>query len=206
MIARRKLLIGAMLVLVLVAGLTGAFAWRGDEERVGPTVEPPAALPAAEAAYYAALAPPLRAAVAEARSLVALGERKSRNLLAIRAAQERMTGVLDDIDALLRSGPTPDRFTPAVHAYGRGAAAVRAAMDDAQAGLMRFDWERVARATEVMGQGAAELARASNLLDAAAGEAVASPSAGHVHHRAALMRAPAVVGAALPGEVASDVL
>jgi hypothetical protein len=191
---------------MVAAALFGAITWRRTNDRASATVVPPAALPAADAAQYASLAPPLRDAVAEARSLVALGERKSRNLLEIRAAQGRTSDLLDEIDELLRARPIAERFVGAVQAYRRGAAAVRQAMKDAQTGFVRLDWDRVARATAVMGQGASELGRASDLLDAAAGTASATPSPEAANGGPNGVVPAVVERAAGPSHLASDVL
>ena len=120
------------------------------------------------------MAPRLRAAAAGAAELVALGESRSRNLLTIRAAQRRMDDRLAAVDALLAAGPTPARFAPALDAYHSGATAVRRAMAEAQAGFLRLDWDRVARATDLLADAAAALDRAAAILDAAA--ATPSPS------------------------------
>jgi hypothetical protein len=94
-----------------------------------------------------------------------MGVQKSRNLLAIRAAQREMLGQLDAADAFLRQHPSPAAGDEAAAAYRDGAARIRAAMDDALAGFIRFDWERVRRATAEMTAGEASLAAALTALD-----------------------------------------
>ncbi|HET7092208.1 MAG TPA: hypothetical protein VFI22_01990, partial [Thermomicrobiales bacterium] len=50
-------------------------------------------------------------------------------------------------------------------AYRDGAVRIRMAMDDAFAGFIRFDWQRVRRATAEMTAGEAALAEALARLD-----------------------------------------
>lgn len=130
---------------------------------------PVAAPSAGERAYAAELRARLAASDETARELVRLGEEKSRNLLAIRAAQGRMRAAFDRTDAFLRDNPPPPAAAPAVAVYQEGAAAVRTAMDEAWAGFTRFDWARVRRATERLRAGEAALARAVTELDGLAG-------------------------------------
>lgn len=140
-----------------------------DDIRPGATVVAPTALPRAEADYYEALAPRLERAALGAGALVAIGERRSRNLLEIRAAQDRMDESLDALDLLLANRPPPTRFARSVETYRDGSAAVREAMSEARAAFLRFDWDRVAAAYEVAGEGAATLRRATSELGTAAG-------------------------------------
>ncbi|HEU5433384.1 MAG TPA: hypothetical protein VFU81_17090, partial [Thermomicrobiales bacterium] len=105
------------------------------------------------------------AADGTARRLTAMGAQKSRNLLAIRAAQREMIGRLDAADAFLRQHPAPPAGAGAAAAYRDGAARIRAAMDDALAGFLRFDWDRVRRATAEMTAGEGALAGALAAID-----------------------------------------
>jgi len=91
---------------------------------------------------------------------------------------------LDDLDAFLATRPPPRRFTSSLTTYRAGATAVRDAMDEARAGFVRFDWDRVAVAYDLVETGAARIRRAASDLAAAAGGASEatpeplSPSAG----------------------------
>lgn len=169
---RRRVAIGAIAVsLVIIGGFLGAaFAWPSTPV-VAPTVVPPSALPAADAAAYAALSPKLRAATVQVAKLVELGEERSRNLFAIRAAQREMEAQFVAVEALT-AAPLPARFAPAIARYQTGAATTREAMSEAEAAFLRFDWERVARATVMLNQGTTELEGASELLDEAVGAVV----------------------------------
>ena len=135
-------------------------------------------LPEADAAYYGELAPLVRAASDEAFALVALGERRERNLLTIRAAQGRMEERLRAVEAFIAARPSPARFVDALTTFGDGAVIVRAAMNEARAGFLRFDWERVARATALMEQGATVLVQANGALDRAVGVGLLATPAG----------------------------
>lgn len=123
--------------------------------------------------YASALAPRLSAAADQAAALAALGERRSRNLLEIRSAQSRMEETLAAVDTIAAAGPPPASAVSAVASYRSGAALVRDAMDEAQAGFLQFDWDRVATAYEDLDAGAAQLRRARDQLS---DDVVASPA------------------------------
>ncbi len=157
---------GLLIVVLTGAGLFGGLdrVSRPGGELSPPrqSASPPGAAP--EAGFRAGFTLLLEQAIADARVLVATGEARDRNLLRIRAQQEAMLGSLSAADAWLDANPAPARVVPAVAAYREGATAIRAAMDEAQAGFLRFDFGRVARATETMGRGEAALSRALTLL------------------------------------------
>jgi hypothetical protein len=169
----------SLVVLAVAAVAAAGIWWFGGPAALGPTAYPeasPATFAAglagspiiasrADAAWGAAFRPSLLAADETARRLTAMGEQKSRNLLAIRAAQREMIGRLDAADAFLRQHPAPPAGVGAAAAYHNGAARIRAAMDDALAGFLRFDWDRVRRATAEMRAGEAALASALGTLD-----------------------------------------
>lgn len=176
-IARRSVVV-LLVLLAAAGGLAAASVWRQVQETTPESVAPPSALPRAEARLYAALLGRIRPAAAEAQSLVQLGESRSRNLLAIRSAQARMSALLDAIDAFIESAPATERFDDALAAYRTGSISIRDAMDEAQAAFLRFDWDRVAAATSTLDRGASDLRRSVALLYAAAGETPEeSPSA-----------------------------
>jgi len=171
--SRRVAVLGGaflLLVAVAVASVAGALLW--PRQAVAPTLASPVASPAAalapvEAAAYRELAPRLTAAASQARLLVDLGVARERNLLVIRREQDTSAARLAEVDVL--AAAAPPRFAPALAAYAEGARAVRRAMAEAQAGFIRFDWDRVAGATRMMERGAEQIERAADLLDAAAG-------------------------------------
>ncbi|HEU0115392.1 MAG TPA: hypothetical protein VFQ80_11980 [Thermomicrobiales bacterium] len=171
-----------VVVLAVAALAAAAIWWFGVPAAFGPSVYPaasPAILPAgldagtpvvaapADIAWSAAFQPTVRAADDTARRLVAMGAQRSRNLLAIRAAQREMIGRLAAADGFLRLHPAPPSgaATAAELAYRDGAVRIRAAMDDALAGFIRFDWQRVRRATAEMTAGETSLAAALATLD-----------------------------------------
>jgi hypothetical protein len=176
----------AFIALVVAAAIVGGFWWLGLPAALQPAISPdaspagpagigsPLAIPAHAAAWAAAFRPSVAAADDTARRLAAMGQQKSRDLLAIRAAQREMIGRLGAADAFLREHPTPAGADAAVAAYREGAARIRAAMDDALAGFLRFDWDRVRRATAELTAGEAALARTLAALD----QAVATAPAG----------------------------
>lgn len=110
------------------------------------------------------LAEQLGAIAAQAGELVRLGDTKSRNLFAIRSEQREMESLLAETDAFLAQSDVPEGGEAAVASYRTGAATVRAAMGEAQAGFLGFDWERVKGATERLRAGEAELAAAADGL------------------------------------------
>lgn len=105
----------------------------------------------------------LRRASEQADHLVALGESRERNLLRIRAEQSAMLSALAEADAWLAAHPA-NQGDPAAVTYASGAARIRTAMDEAQAGFLRFDFERVARANDSLRAGARSLHQAIELL------------------------------------------
>lgn len=115
--------------------------------------------------FRAGFRPLLERAASDAGVLLNLGESRERNLLRIRAGQEAMSNSLAAADAWLVAHPPAAADEPAIEAYRDGAAAIRKAMEEAQAGFLRFDFDRVAVATETMWQGAAALERAMALLE-----------------------------------------
>ena len=152
--------------LVLLAIVAGVFAVRDVRAPTDDLVV--VGTPAAgstDAAFRAGFLPLVERAAAQARVLVAMGEGRERNLLVIRREQEVMLKSLATADAWLGANPPPAALAPAAAAYRAGAVSIRAAMDEAQAGFLRFDFERVARATEKMRDGAAALHLAASHLD-----------------------------------------
>jgi hypothetical protein len=63
--------------------------------------------------------------------------------------------------------------------YSTGIAAVRKATEESRSAFVTFDWDRVARAVEVMEEGAADLTAAVQELEQTAGVSVeGSPTSG----------------------------
>lgn len=136
---------------------------------VEPATGAASALSAADLRFYRAVRPVLRAAAGEARALTTQGEERSRNLFAIRAGQSRLQEHLTTLDALFAEAPTSSRFDPVVDLYRAGATEARAAMRRAEAAFLRFDWDEVGTATELMAASTAQLEAAAADLDAATG-------------------------------------
>ena len=196
MLSPRPALVGFALLAALAA-LSVLLSTRDGRPRSHPRISATPATTAEETAYQRALEPRLRDAVAEARALVAIGDRRSRNLLEIRAAQGRMADALQRVDDLTAARPAPPRFAPALDSYRLGSESIRTAMDDAQAGFLRFDWDRVAAAYDRLADGARRLERAIDQLPRPAPAATAEA-------RAARSATPEVPPPAL--QVAPDVL
>ena len=163
-IASRLRLFGVALLLVLTAGTVVASSRPGLSGRPLQVVSTPAVPLETEALYAKELESRLSTASAEARSLVDLAERRSRNLLEIRAAQRRMEDKLDAVDAFASENPPPAPLASALDSYRNGARAIRTAMDEAQAGFFRLDWERVASAYDRLATGADRLRDAHEQL------------------------------------------
>ena len=164
MIASRLGLFGVSLLLLLTAATILASSRPGLSSRPLQVLTPPAAPPETEALYAQELETRLGTAAAEARSLVDLAERRSRNLLEIRAAQRRMEDKLDAVDAFASAHPTPAPFASTLDNYRSGANSIRAAMAEAQSGFLRLDWERVASAYDQLATGADRLRDAHEQL------------------------------------------
>jgi hypothetical protein len=145
----------ALLLLIVVAGAIVVHDVRAPEHDVVVAGTPAAA--ATDAAFRAGFLPLVERVTAEARVLVAMGEDRECNLLRIRRQQAVMLESLAAADAWLGANPPPPTLVPAAAAYRDGAHAIRVAMDEAQAGLLRFDFDRVARATDTLAEGSSAL-------------------------------------------------
>lgn len=168
--------VAAAIAMVLIV-VTWRAGWPGSEPDVGTPVSPRQELSPDEAAFYAYLDPRLRALTVEASAAAELGRSKSRNLFAFQRHRNRIRDLSSEIDRYLQEHATPPRFAKAINQYRQGIAAVRQAMDEAQTGLLRLDWERVATAIPVMTSGAGDLSNALVQLELAAGiEHPATPS------------------------------
>ena len=145
----------ALLLLIVVAGAIVVRGVRAPEHDVVVVSTPAAAT--SDATFRAGFQPLVERVAAEAHVLVAMGEDRERNLLLIRRQQEKMLKSLAAADAWLGANPPPPALVPAAAAYRDGASSIHAAMDEAQAGLLRFDFDRVARATETLADGSSAL-------------------------------------------------
>lgn len=154
------------MVLLMLAWRSG---WSGGEPQVGSPVLPQQPLAPDEAAFYAFVDPRLRALNAEVSAAAELGQSKSRNLFAFQRHGTRIRDLSDELDGYLAEHAPPPRFAAAIAQYRQGIAAVREAMDDAQSGLLRLDWQRVATAIPVMTGGASDVNAALIQLEQAAG-------------------------------------
>lgn len=153
--------IGLFCAAALLLGLWVA-APMGDD---APPLLAASPVPIEASAFRAGFLPLLHDAVAKARELVVIGETREHNLFRIRAEQDAMETALAAADVWVTAHPPPPGDELAVAAYREGAAAIRLAMQEGQAGFLRFDFDRVARATETLEQGAAAVERARGLLD-----------------------------------------
>ena len=153
----------AILTLIILLGL-GALALAGNRPPSQQMVmtASPAATPVADRLPRAFL-PLLLDASAQADRLVALGESRERNLFHIRAEQGAMLSALSAADAWLAAHPALQDDV-AIAAYRAGADTIRSAMTEAQAGFLRLDFERVARAHDTLQAGALSLHQAIDIL------------------------------------------
>jgi hypothetical protein len=156
-------LTAALLLLAIVAGTHFVRDVRVPTNN--PVVIGTPAADATDGAFRAGFLPLVQRAAMEAQVLVAMGEDRERNLFLIREQQQLMLERLGAADAWLEANTPPAPLAPAAAAYRDGAVSIRAAMAEAQAGFLRFDFERVARATERMREGTAALRLAVSYLD-----------------------------------------
>lgn len=162
------LIIGAVVLLGL-AGVTLLLVTQSAPPPVTPAAATsPPSLSGEERAFYATVSPELRAAAAEARHLTTQGEERNRNLFAIRAGQGRLRDHLAALDTSF-AATVPERFAPVVALYQPAVTEIRASMSQAESAFLRFDWDAVGVATEVMASGTAQLEAALARLDGAAG-------------------------------------
>ena len=165
--------ISVLLALAVVA-VAAIVLSSGGDDNIAPSVATMPTTDNPDAAYRTRLSPLFRQASVEARALVTLGESRSRNLFAIRSGQGRMEERLGAIDRVLVAAAPPPQLDEAIAAYHSGAGTVRRAMGEAEAAFLRLDWDRVARATDLLVRGADLLDRAFALLGATSD---ASPAA-----------------------------
>jgi hypothetical protein len=154
-------LLAALLLAVVLVGLVIL----GPRRAGTPAYAPPLAIATPEAdPFRSRFRPLVERAASAATALVTLGESRERNLLRIRAAQTEMNAALDAADAWLATHPVPAADEPAVAAYREGASSIRAAMAEALAGFLHFDFDRVAQATQAMESGAEMIDEAAEAL------------------------------------------
>ncbi|MCA9880154.1 MAG: hypothetical protein KC442_20310 [Thermomicrobiales bacterium] len=153
----------ALLLVILLAG-AGALFLRPAAPPPNPvTRASPAATP-----FAAGFRSQLASVLSAGEALVDLGERRERNLLVVRQRQSAMIAALDATDAWLAQHPAA-ADDPAVAAYRTGSTRIRAAMAEAQAAFLRFDWDAIAAANDTLRQGVADLTTARDLLPEPAG-------------------------------------
>ena len=161
--------------VLLLATPVGNRLLPDDELAVG-TAVPADTLAAQEAAFYEYVAPRLTALAGETAELARMGAEKDRNLFAFQSRGEALTELLDEVDAYLVANPSPVRLAAFEGEYVRGSGLARRGMNEARAGFVRLDWDRVARATGLFDDGVVALRAAAAALAAAAGvAATASP-------------------------------
>jgi hypothetical protein len=161
----------AALVVVGLASLAVAVGAVAYDRWAEPELDPvrPAPLAGRDAAFYRFVAPRLAAVNREGGDLAALGERRSRNLLAIQAGQRAVEGLLADLDGYAAEHGVPTRFAAAWATFEAAADQLRRGIAEARSAFQRFDWEAIGAALAVFETGLAGSNRASALLDEAAG-------------------------------------
>lgn len=159
--SRFVLIAGVVFMVVVAAAGVWVAGPLADRSGSGPAASP---LARSGDLLHGEFLPLMEQVNADARALVTMGEARERNLLRIRGGQEAMTASLAAADAWLTEHPPEPDENRAVAAYRRGAAAIREAMAEAQAGFLRFDFARVGRATEWMREGTEEIEEAISLL------------------------------------------
>lgn len=161
---RRTAIVGVAIVCLIAGIVAMRYVGMPADSPVPGKPSSPVAATSADT-FRAGFVPLLAQAAANAQVLVAIGESRERDLVRIYAEQEAMANSLAAADAWLASHQPPAPDEPAIAAYLHGAAAIRKAMSEAQAGFLRFDFERVARATETLHAGSASLQRALELFE-----------------------------------------
>ena len=166
---RRRLVAPPLLIIaVLAAGVTAA-----STDRLKDAVAPPAtfvlATPeprtAEEQRYLDAVLPPTERLVGEGRLLSALGAERSRNLLELRTRAERFRTTADEVVQLERSQGVPSQLEPFSAALNSGIVSALVAIDDAQAAVLRFDWDQVEAAVSAFTTAVDSIAGAIDLVE-----------------------------------------
>lgn len=149
--------------LLALAGLAVTLIPRGPEwPAFGTPVVP------TPAAFDSTFRERLKSVHAAADALVDLGERRERNLIVVGQRQAAMNHALDITDAWLSEQVT-HQDDPAVVSYRTGAAEIRQAMADAQSAFLRFDWDAIGIANEMLKQGVSDISAAEAALNSRGG-------------------------------------
>jgi hypothetical protein len=187
---RRRIPTAALVFLVLMLGVTVAFAARNRIEDVaiapapaGTALPTAAALSPADDAFYRYVGARMRALSAESAKLVELGEARSRNVMELQIRANRIDQISGQIDDYLATSPVPPRFQPALDRYTAAVAIMRAGIAATKSAFFAFDWDGVAAGLATFEQGTSQLDSSYRLLQEAAGVSVesspvASPAAG----------------------------
>ncbi len=155
-----------MLVLIL-CGIVGVLVSNGRSPlRLPLATQRPqvGAVGDEDADFYQTVEPQLAAAAREADSVAAMGERRSRNIFALRRAEGRLEDRLMAIDRATGATGVPPRFASAIDQYRQGADHLRAAIEQGRSAFARFDWENLDAAVRQTRQGADLIAQATVTL------------------------------------------
>ena len=143
---RRRLAPLLLIIALLAVGVT-----IGATDRLNPIVAPPATFvldtpeprTVEEQRYLVAVLPLTERLIAEGQLLSELGAARSRNLLELRTRAERFRTTAEEVMRLERVGGIPSRLKSFSVSLNLGIASALAAIDDAEAAVLRFEWEQV---------------------------------------------------------------
>jgi len=143
---RGRLAAFLLIIAVLAAGVT-----LGSSQRLEEAIAPPATVSIAtpesrtaeEQQYLGAILPLAERLIGEGRSLVELGESRSRNILELRTRTERFRDAADEVVRVEDTIGVPVRMQPFSTSLSEGVASALVSIGEAEDAVLRFDWDRV---------------------------------------------------------------
>lgn len=160
-----------MLIIAAIAiGVT-----TDSSSRIGEIVVPPATVTLAtpeartdeERAYLDVVLPLTERLVGEGRLLTALGTERSRNVFELTVRADRFQGIANEIRAFETTAGVPPGLTWFSTALHDDLDDAEAAIDEAKAAFVRFDWDTVQTAVTAFGEAVDAIASATTLLEPA---------------------------------------
>jgi hypothetical protein len=115
--------------------------------------------------FRAFMQPRLTALLASSEKVDSMVNERSRNILALRAESERMTTLVEEIDAYLSVNQVPSWAGPLIEDYRSGSDRVITAIDAANEAIRSFDFSRLTEMVPLFGEGTDLIERALRTLE-----------------------------------------
>ena len=165
---RRRVAPLLLIIALLTVGVTIGSTGRLDEIVAPPAtfvLDTPEPRTVEEKRYLDAVLPSIEQLIAEGQRLSELGAARSRNLLELRTRTERFRTAADEVMRLERSEGIPIGLATFSMTLNLGIASALVAIDDAEAAVLRFDWEQVETAVSAFTAAVDVIAGAMDQVD-----------------------------------------